>query len=193
MESPGYEILLVDPPWPYYGSTQKDAAAGKHYDLMSWEDLEAMPVRGICAKSSAIFLWATGPLLHRQIYLMQDWGFHYRGVAFVWVKTRKDGGIISGQGVPPTFVKPTTEFLLVGTTCKKGRPFPILDSSVGQVVLAPREAHSKKPDVFYELIEKVCGDRKRIELFARQRRDGWDATGLELDGTDYREGLLIPL
>jgi len=185
-----YDIVLADPPWPYYGSTTKDAAAGKHYDLMSWTDLEEMPVREIANTPSALFMWATGPLLHKQIELIRTWGFHYRGVAFVWVKTRRDGGIISGQGVPPTFVKPTTEFLLVGTTCKTGRPFPILDSAMGQVVLAPREAHSAKPEEFQDRIDKICGDRPKLELFARRKREGWDASGLELNGMDYRNGKL---
>lgn len=186
-----YDVILADPPWPYYGSTTKDAAAGKHYDLLSWSDLEALPLQAISSKSSALFLWATGPLLHRQIVLFDSWGFHYRGVAFVWVKTRRDGGIISGQGVPPTFVKPTTEFLLVGTACKTGRPFPILNSAMGQVVLAPRESHSAKPDDFQDRIDVICGERPKIELFARRRRAGWDASGLELDGTDYRDGVLL--
>lgn len=187
-----YDIVLADPAWPYYGSTTKDAAAGKHYDLMSWEDISAMPVKEACNKKAAIFLWATGPLLHKQIKVLEDWGFYFRGVAFVWVKTRKDGGIISGQGVPPTFVKPTTEFLLAGTTCKTGRPFPILDSSVGQVVLAPRERHSKKPDIFRDEIVRVCGDVPRLELFARDCAEGWDATGLEYDGTNYLDGTVTP-
>lgn len=187
-----FDIVLADCPWPYYGSTEKDAAAGKHYDLMSWEDLEAMPVRDLCNDKAALFMWGTGPLLHRQIALMERWDFRYRGVAFVWVKTRQDGGIISGQGVPPTFVKPTTEFVLAGTTMPRGRPFPILDSSVPQVILAPREAHSQKPEVFQDMIEVVCGDRPRLELFARRHRPGWTCSGLELDGTDYRTGVLLP-
>ena len=191
-----YDIILADPAWPYTGSTTKDAAAGKHYDLMSWSDLQQLPVRDLANKNAALFLWGTGPLLHKQVELMKHWGFHYRGVAFVWVKTRKPdkfgnpGGIISGQGVPPTFVKPTTEFLLAGTTCRVGRPFPILTSAMGQVVLAPREAHSKKPDVFHERLEELLGDRSRIELFARARREGWDTSGIELDGIDYRTGNL---
>lgn len=189
-----YDLILADPCWPYYGSKTKNAAAGKHYDLMTWEELAAMPVQGIANNPAMLLMWATGPLLYSQIGIMDQWGFNYRGVAFVWVKTRADGGIISGQGVPPTFVKPTTEFLLLGTTCKRGRPFPIQDSSMGQVVLAPREEHSKKPEVFQENIEKIVGpDVTKIELFARRQREGWDATGLELDGFDYREGNLLGL
>lgn len=199
-----YDVILADPAWPYYGSKMKDAAAGKHYDLMDWDDLARMPVREALNPKGAVFMWGTGPLLHKQIALLEQWGLHYRGVAFVWVKTRKDGGIIHGQGVPPTFVKPTTEFLLAATTMPKGRPFPILDSAVGQVVIteddeweteviaAPRGKHSKKPDIFRQRIVQICGERRRLELFARDQAPGWEATGLELDGTDYLEGRIIP-
>ncbi len=185
-----YDIIYADPAWPYTGAKDKDAAAGKHYDLMSWEDLSSMPVRDIGSKDSLLLMWATSPLMHLQIPVMQRWGYHYRGVGFVWVKTRRDGGIISGQGVPPTFTKPTTEYLLVGTSCKTGRPFSIFDKSMGQVVLHERLAHSEKPQVFRDKILKVCGNRSRIELFARKRVDGWHSSGIELDGIDYKTGEL---
>lgn len=172
------------------------AAAGKHYPLMSWDDLAAMPVRDLIAptktRHGALFMWGTGPLLDQQIELIKHWGFHYRGVAFVWVKTRKDGQIIGGQGVPPTFVKPTTEFVLAASTCKSGRPLPLLDSAMHQVVLAPRERHSKKPDIFRDNIVQLLGDKPRIELFAREQADGWDQSGFDMNGVDYKTGILTP-
>ena len=39
--------------------------------------------------------------------------------------------------------------------------------------------HSQKPDEFYELIE-ATGLEPKIELFARQKRQGWDIWGNEL-------------
>lgn len=175
-----YDIAYVDPPWYYYGSPIKDAAAGKHYPLMSLEELAAVDVRSILNKRAAAFVWATCPRLQFAIELIEAWGLHYRGVAYVWVKVNKRGEIISGQGVLPTFTKPTTELLLVATTMPTGRPFPILDLAQPQVVLQPRGAHSEKPPVFRELIERLCGDRPRIELFARTRAPHWDAWGAEL-------------
>ena len=185
-----YEIILADPPWLYYGDPNKNAAAGKHYKCMSIDDL-TQPHRWLnggsfyelAARPSVIFMWATGPMLQTAINVMThcNWGFHYRGIAYVWVKTRKDGGIISGQGVRPSFTKPTTELLLVGSTNSKGRAFPILNEAQPQVVLHPRLAHSEKPPLFRDMIVDLLGDRPRIELFARQRVDGWDAIGDELE------------
>jgi N6-adenosine-specific RNA methylase IME4 len=174
-----YEIVYADPPWSYYGSAIKDAAAGKHYPLMSQEDLAMLPIRDIMEKRAALFLWATGPRLHLAVELMERWKLHFRGVLYVWVKTNRRGGIINGQGVPPTFTKPTTEFLLAATTMRTGRPFPINDLAQPQVVLRPRAEHSKKPAVFRDLIEDLCGQRSRIELFARESAKGWASWGAE--------------
>jgi len=180
LPSARYDIAYVDPPWHYYGSPIKDAAAAKHYPLMSLEELSAIDVRKILNKRAAVFVWATCPRLQFAFKLIESWGLHYRGVAYVWVKVNKRGAIIAGQGVTPTFTKPTSELLLAATTTPTGRPFPILDLAQPQVVLAPRGAHSEKPAVFRDLIERLCGERPRIELFARTRVPNWDAWGAEL-------------
>ena len=179
-----YDVVYADPPWFYYGSQLKDAAAAKHYPLMSQEELAALPVRKMMSKRAALFLWATCPRLNFAMDLIDAWGLHYRGVAYVWVKTNAKGKIIAGQGVPPTFTKPTTELLLVASTVPTGRPFPILDLAQPQVVLNPRSAHSEKPAIFRDLIDSLCGKRPRIELFARSKVKGWDNWGAEVGKLD---------
>jgi N6-adenosine-specific RNA methylase IME4 len=175
-----YDIVYTDPPWYYYGSPVKDAAAGKHYPLMSLTELATIDVRRMLNRRAAVFMWATCPRLDFAIRLIEAWGLHYRGVAYVWVKVNKRGAIIAGQGVLPTFTKPTCELLLVATTTPTGRPFPILDLAQPQVVLHARGPHSSKPAIFRTLIERLCGTRPRIELFARSRAAGWDVWGAEL-------------
>lgn len=182
-----YDIVYADPPWFYYGSQIKDAAAAKHYPLMTQDDLASLPVRSIMSKRAALFMWATGPRLDFAIELIRAWGLHYRGVAYVWVKTNARGEIIRGQGVPPTFTKPTTEFVLAATTMRTGRPFPLLNLAQGQVMLHRRAEHSAKPRIFRTLIEELCGERSRIELFARERAPKWDAWGAELPATNDPE------
>jgi N6-adenosine-specific RNA methylase IME4 len=175
-----FEIVYADPPWEYYGSPIKDAAAAKHYPLMSQEALSNLPVRDIMAKRAALFLWATGPRLHLAIELLQRWGLHFRGVLYVWIKTNRRGEIIRGQGVPPTFTKPTSEFVLAATTTRTGRPFPLRDLAQAQVVLHRRSEHSRKPAIFRTMIEQLCGPRPRIELFAREAARGWVSWGSEI-------------
>ncbi|MBV8149108.1 MAG: DNA methyltransferase [Candidatus Eremiobacteraeota bacterium] len=175
-----FEIVYADPPWFHYGSPIKDAAAAKHYPLMSQEELAQLPVRELMAKRAALFLWATGPRLHYAIELLHRWNLYFRGVLYVWVKTNRRGKIISGQGVPPTFTKPTTEFVLSATTMRTGRPFPLHNLAQAQVVLHPRSDHSRKPPIFRSMIEQLCGKRSKIELFARESAPGWTAWGIDL-------------
>jgi len=172
-----FDIVYADPPWSYYGSPIKDAAAGKHYALMTQDALAELPLRDIMAKRAALFLWATGPRLHLALELVERWGLHFRGVLYVWVKTNRRGEIIRGQGIAPTFTKPTTEFVLAATTMPNGRPFPLRDLAQAQVVLHPRAEHSRKPPVFRTMIEQLCGKRARIELFAREKAPGWASWG----------------
>jgi N6-adenosine-specific RNA methylase IME4 len=48
------------------------------------------------------------------------------------------------------------------------------------VVEAPRRRHSEKPDVFYELIERMYPHASKLELFHRgPPRPGWAAWGDE--------------
>ena len=175
-----YDVVYADPPWPMWGSSQKDAAAGKHYDLMSLPEILGLPVRSLFrGKNGALFLWCTCPRADLAFQAISAWGLHFRGIPFIWTKSRQDGGLIHGQGVPPTCTKPTSELCLLATVKPKGRPFPLLNSAMGQVVVAPRGRHSEKPAEIRDRIVTLYGDRPRIELFARERVVGWDAWGLE--------------
>jgi N6-adenosine-specific RNA methylase IME4 len=177
--SAAYDVVLADPPWPMWGDPNKDAAAGKHYSLMTTDQIHDMPVRGLFREKGALFLWATCPRLNLAFDAIRAWGLHYRGVAFIWTKTRRDGAVIGAQGIPPTGTKPTAELCLLATTNARGRPFPLLDAAVRQDVFAPRGRHSEKPDEIRKRIVRLYGDRPRVELFARAATDGWDRWGLE--------------
>jgi len=179
---PHYDIVYADPPWPMYGDPNKNAAAGKHYKLMSMKEICALDMRGLLRSEGhgAFFIWATCPRLDLAFKAIEAWELHYRGVAFVWVKTKKDGTPIGAQGIPPTSTKPTTELCLFATTQPRGRPFPLLDSKVRQTIFAPRtKKHSRKPPETRDRILDLYGDRPRIELFAREATDGWAAWGDE--------------
>lgn len=177
-----YPVIYADPPWLYYGSADKWAAAGKHYDLMDDAALRALPVRRKCADKAVIFLWATCPRLDAAIDLLRAWGFHFRGVPFVWIKTRADGAPIGAQGVRPSIVKPLVELVVAGSTHAKGRPLPLLDEAVQQTVFAPRGEHSAKPAEVRRRIDRLYGPVPKLEMFARGAPySGWDRFGNELE------------
>ena len=79
------------------------------------------------------------------------------------------------EGGGPT-VKSNCEVCLIGV---KGKPL-IINNSISSALLSDREKHSKKPDIVRDNIVKLCGDLPRIELFARERINGWDSWGNEL-------------
>jgi N6-adenosine-specific RNA methylase IME4 len=175
-----WDVALIDPPWQYYGAADKWGAAEKFYRTMSQDQIESLPVGSIVRGNGIVFLWATSPLLDVAISTLGKWGFAFRGVAFVWVKSRKDGTPIGAQGVRPSIVKPTAEYVIAGSRARRGRPIPLSCESTRNVVLAPRREHSRKPDEIHGSIESMYPNARKIELFARASRVGWDAWGDEL-------------
>ena len=49
------------------------------------------------------------------------------------------------------------------------------------MIISPVEEHSKKPDEARKRIVELLGDIPRVELFARQKADGWDVWGNEVN------------
>jgi N6-adenosine-specific RNA methylase IME4 len=195
-----FKVIYTDNPWLYWGDPDKDQAAGKHYNMMSYEELVRLPVRALIDDPGVIFMWATGPKLAEAVDLIRAWNFYYRGIGYFWIKTTKDGHVIEGQGVRPSFVKNTVELVLIGSTEPRGRTLPIytekqsqlifepdqdqLISGSDQLIFAPRPnngTHSAKPDEARWRIEELFGDVPRIELFARKRYSGWTAWGFEAE------------
>jgi N6-adenosine-specific RNA methylase IME4 len=176
-----YDVLLIDPPWSYHGQQDKWGAAAKFYPTMTDDELQAMPIKNLLTDKAVIFIWATAPRLDAAIKLIDAWGLHYRGVAFTWVKTKKDGSTpIGARGVRPSIVKPTAEFVLAASNIAKGRPIPIADESIKHIVLAPTQEHSRKPNQVHERINALYPEASKLELFARRPYEGWQVWGNEI-------------
>ena len=173
-----YDVILSDPPWSYYGDQNKMGAAGKEYRTMSDEDL--LQFRYPLSDRDILFMWATSPRLDFALKCIEAHGLHYRGVAFVWVKTKADGTPLGATGVRPSIVKPLTEFVLSASYLPRGRPLPLMDESVVQTVFAQRGAHSEKPLEVHYRIERLYPAARKAEYFARKRIIGWDCYGDEL-------------
>jgi len=142
---------------------------------MKLADICALPVADIAAKDSALFLWATYPNLMEAFEVITAWGFVYKTVAFTWVKrNKKSPGYFTGLGY---YTRSNAEICLLAT---KGSPKRAA-KDVRQIIDTPIERHSKKPDEARERIVKLFGDISRIELFAREKADGWDVFGNEVE------------
>ena len=170
-----YNIILCDPPWSY----NDKALAGNRgacckYTVMNIDDIKYLPIHEIADKNCLLFLWITMPKLNEVFDVIKAWGFEYKTVAFTWVKKYKNGDNFMGMG---RWTRANTELCLL---CTKGKPKRI-SASVRQIIESVPEKHSKKPDIVRDKIIELCGDLPRIELFARQRAEGWDSWGNEIE------------
>ena len=79
IKAPRYAVILADPPWDYrvWSKTDHGRTAKCHYLTMSIKDICALPVASIAAQDSALFLWATYPLLEESFKVIKAWGFTY--------------------------------------------------------------------------------------------------------------------
>lgn len=181
-----YSVIYADPPWAYRqcGTSEKSrGTAKKHYPTMSNEDIAALPIPSICAPDgAACFMWATFPNIGEAVRVMERWGFEYKTAAFVWVKKyAKSGKNFWGMGA---YTRANAEVCLLGVTPNFKAGERVISHAVHQIIEAPYDGHSKKPDETRARIVQLLGDLPRIELFARQRADGWDAWGNEVPGEE---------
>jgi N6-adenosine-specific RNA methylase IME4 len=170
-----YKIIYADPPWSY----KDKALAGNRgaickYPTQSKEFIDNLPVSEITDKDCVLFLWVTMPKLNECWDLIQKWGFEYKTVAFTWVKRNKiKNSWFWGMG---RWTRANAELCLL---CTKGKPKRI-SAGVHSVIESPIRKHSQKPDEAREKIVDLLGDIPRIELFAREKINGWDSWGNEI-------------
>ena len=183
-----YSVIYADPPWEYrqHGTTEKSrGTALKQYPTMTTADICNLPVRKICGGGAACFLWATFPNIAEGIRVLEAWGFQYKTAAFVWVKKNaKSGTNFWGMGA---YTRANAEVCLLGVSPGFKAGERIRSHKVHQIIEAPFEGHSKKPDETRRRIVELLGDVPRLEMFARQRAEGWDAWGNE-DRVNDRAG-----
>ena len=184
-----FGCICADPPWSYvtYSAKGKDRSAEAHYDCMALEDIAGLPVAEHAAKDCHLFMWITGPCLVRGDHLpiMKSWGFAPSSMGFVWLKPKKSS-FVQGRFFEPIdaadFVKgmghttrQNAEFVVLG---RRGAP-KRQTKSMHQLIVDPRREHSRKPDEGFKIAEGGMPDARRLELFSRQSRPGWDNWGNE--------------
>lgn len=184
----GYRVICADPPWRFKSnSTAKPGRnAMRHYDCMSLESIQALPVEDVAADDAILFLWITGPFMAigAHIPLMSSWGFKPSGMGFVWIKLIPNAASLfilqSDLAMGGGFTtRKNAEFCLIG---KRGRSVR-QNAGVHEVIIDPRREHSRKPDEFYRRAETYSSG-PYLELFARQSRPGWTTWGNEASKFD---------
>lgn len=189
-----YNIIYADPAWKFgnrlrNGSPEANGTKNvvhrnltETYNVMTTDEICKLPIKDITAKDSALFLWTTDAHLEQAMKVINAWGFKYKTVGFTWLKKEK-------SGIQSCYVGFWT--LKCGEIClfaTKGNMSKYLKKrNVRQLVEATRGKHSEKPnEVRQRIVEMFGNDLPKVELFARENFDGWDAWGNEVeDSIDF--------
>jgi len=184
LEKGVYQVILADPPWQFHAWSHrgKGRGASQHYKTMSAADIAQLPVQQLAADNAALFMWVVQPQLPEALALIEAWGFSYKTIAYCWVK-------IKGSQ-RPLFLDYSDFRIGLGYHTRAGMELCLLavrgkgyrrqSQSEAQVFVSPIRQHSRKPDEIPESIIRLTGDVRRVELFARAKRVGWDSWGAEV-------------
>ena len=190
-----YRTIVADPPWEYEPFVSINRTHGRTYNRrvtkplpypsMTLAEIRALPVGELADRDCFLWCWTTNRYLPEIFPLVSAWGFSY-AQTIVWHKL-KFGSPFGGSVAPNR-----AEYLILA---RKGSPRLAGRWDGGSVVAAPgmsgrrKGFHSRKPEVFLDLIEQVSPE-PRLELFARRQRFGWDTWGNEaLEHVEVVSGL----
>ena len=159
-----YQVIVIDPPWNYGTEYNADTRrVASPYPEIPTEELKKFVIPA--DENSIIWLWTTHKFLPDALELLKVWGFEYK-LTMVWNKEKM------GMGV---WLRCQAEFCLLGI---KGKPQWNLTNERDVLSIA-REEHSRKPDEFYVMVDKLCPVIKKIDIFSREKREGWSQYGNE--------------
>jgi N6-adenosine-specific RNA methylase IME4 len=180
----GFRKIYADPAWGWRTWNALDKVphrgAVAPYEPMTRDQLTALPVADLAASNCALFMWTVSSHLDQAIDLGRAWGFTFRSVAFIWIKTDKQGKPRMSLG---RWTRQEAEVcLLFARGRPPRRPKPI-GTNVRQVIMAQRREHSRKPDEIRERIDALV-EGPAIELFSRSSAPGWAAWGDEVGKFD---------
>lgn len=178
----GYSVLIADPPWRF------DDTGGRHrtpFPTLTVAELCAMPVGALMAEDALGIVWVTSSHcdltevsgsrldgISGGVRVLESWGFRFKTTG-VWVKATKHNALSIGFG---HYLRHAHELFLIG---RRGRFTVPPEHRVPSVFFAPKTTHSTKPEFLHEWLEPIVPGPK-LELFARRRRPGWTAWGLEV-------------
>lgn len=169
-----YQIIYADPPWSYNDRGCRGTMT-KHYKGMDLKSICELPINEIADKDAILFLWATYPMIREALKVIDSWGFTYKSIGFQWIKLNKIKRTpFYGLG---RWTRGNTEPCLLAV---KGKP-KRQNKGVFQLIQEPIRRHSQKPDIVRDKIIELVGDLLKIELFAREKTEGWDVWGNEVE------------
>lgn len=173
-----YGLIYADPPWKQSKGGKKsvrEKSSGKplDYPTCSLDEIREhlRLATEFTTENSILFLWTIDKYLFEAQQIAESLGYKLHA-RMIWDKV---------TGIPAAFtVRYGHEYLLY---MYKGKLTPVARDERGKIHTVFRERvtkHSKKPNVAYEIIERLYLDLKKLEMYARETRDGWDSFGNEV-------------
>ena len=173
-----YDLVYADPPWKQSKGGKKRVrpnSSGKplDYRVASLEEIEEhlKAATSLTGDNSILFLWTIDKYLFDAQRIAEKLGYKLHA-RMIWNKV---------NGIPVAFtIRYGHEYLLY---MYRGKLTPVAKEQRGKIHSVFAELvtkHSKKPLKAYEIIESLYPDCRKIELYARNIRDGWDCWGNEV-------------
>lgn len=164
-----YQTIVVDPPWPMEKILRDERPNQTEFDypVMDIEEIKALPVSAMAVKDGChIYLWTTQRFLPVAFEVFEAWGVNYQCI-LTWVKN---------VGFTPFSWMYSTEHCLFGRIGS----LPLLKMGMRLEFQAKVREHSRKPDIFYEIVREASPE-PRIDMFSREKREGFDQYGNETE------------
>lgn len=165
-----YHVIAIDPPWSYKekgGFSSEDYNSESNRGAVDYPVMNVEQIKNIelpAADDCVLFLWTTHAFLRDSFEIMENWNFDYKAT-LVWDKVK--------MGIGRT-IRMQVEFCLIGI---KGNPI-INGSAERDIITEARREHSRKPEAFYEMVERMCIGNK-LDYFSRNNRNNWEHYGAE--------------
>jgi N6-adenosine-specific RNA methylase IME4 len=174
-----YSVFCIDPPWPKkkggIRSVRPKQSRSLDYSTMSVDEIFKLLDSEVLSKAieqHTVFLWTVDEFLHESEKAMAGRGYK-RHARIVWDKE---------NGVAPAFsVRFSHEYVV---WFYKPKFTPVSVQSRGKHMTVIREKsrqHSRKPDLFYKTVDEWFPEAKKIDVFSREKRHGWDQFGNQTD------------
>jgi site-specific DNA-methyltransferase (adenine-specific) len=187
-----YQIIYADPPWKFgsirsskkingkyqYYKPDTTVGLGQYNTVEDNNWIKQLPIENIADNDCVLFLWFCEQYIQDALDAISAWGFKYVNIAFIWNKKEKSGKDVCYYG---GWTMRGSEMVMLAT---KGKIHSYIKShKVRQKIEAVRDRkyHSRKPDIVKDKIVELMGELPRIELFARQKTEGWDVWGNEVE------------
>jgi len=168
-----YNTIVLDPPWEISLTGKVKRVENRKekldYPTMTLQEIKDMPIQDICNTGCHVYTWTTNKMLPYTFDVLKSWGVNYH-LTMVWTKP---SGIAPCMGY--VF---GTEFCLLGFAGKPMQKFKNI-GKLNWVHNPSLKPHSTKPQSFYNLVEDMS-PANYLEMFARNKRDGWDVWGNEV-------------